>query len=104
VRHPGRGDRSHELETAQVVTHPIEQPLAAAQERRHDVELHLVDEAGRQILLRGSRSAGEGHILAAGGAPRQLQRGLDPGGDEREGRPSLELEWRPRVVREHETG
>ncbi len=45
----------------------VEQPLAGAQKRRHEADLHLVDEAGREILLRGLRAAAERDILVAGG-------------------------------------
>ena len=42
-------DRSHELESVQIVTQAIEQALTAAEERRHEINLHLVHEAGREI-------------------------------------------------------
>jgi hypothetical protein len=58
----------------QIVADAIEKPPTAAEERRHDVDLHLVHEAGREILLCGTRSAGELDILVAGGSPRLVER------------------------------
>ena len=56
VGYLGRGDSPCELQPTQIVTDAVEQPFAAAEERRHDGDLHLVDEAGRQILLRDRKS------------------------------------------------
>jgi hypothetical protein len=68
VRYRWRADRPHELEAVQIVTEAIEKPLTAAEERRDEVDLHLVDEAGRELC--GTRSAGERYILTAGGSAR----------------------------------
>jgi hypothetical protein len=37
----------------------VEEALAGAEQRRHQVKLHLVDETGVQVLLRGPRTARE---------------------------------------------
>ena len=86
-----RGDRPHELETVQIVTDALEKPLSAAEERWHQVDLHLIDEIGGEILLRRTRSAGECDILAARGTARLLERRLDARRDEREGCSTFEL-------------
>src|SRR5439155_17120070 len=104
MRHLWRGDRPHELEPMQIIPDPIEQPLPAAEERRHEVDLHLVHEAGRQILLGGIRSAGERYDITVGRPPRLFERRLDALGDEREGRSAFELDWFARVMGEHEHG
>ena len=97
-----RRHRSHELKSVQAFADTVEQPLALPEQDRHEVDVHLVHETGREILLGGFRSAGKRHILAAGGLPRRLERRTDAVGDEGEGRPTLEHEWLARVVREHE--
>src|SRR5882762_5123871 len=102
--HPWRGDRSYGLEPVQIVADAIEEPLTAAEKRGHQVDLHLVHQAGREILPGGMRPAGERNILAAGGSPRLFERRLDAVGDEREARSAFELEWLACVMGEHEHG
>jgi hypothetical protein len=68
----------------QVVADAIEQPFAAAEEGRHEVELHFVHAAGRQILPGDVRSAGQRHIFTASGSSRLFERRLDAAGDEGE--------------------
>ena len=53
----------NELEPVQIA-HAIEEPLAGAEKRRHEIDDHLVDEAGSEILLRGFRATAERDILA----------------------------------------
>ena len=50
------------------------------------MELHLVDEAGAEVLLRRRGAAGDRDVLVPGGLLRPGERGLDPVGDEVEGR------------------
>lgn len=71
VRYLWRGDRPHEIETVQLVADAIEQPLTAAEERRHQVDLHLVHETGRENLLWGARPAGKRYILSSGRPARR---------------------------------
>jgi hypothetical protein len=63
----------------------LEQPLTAAEQRGHEVDLHLVHEPGPEILLRDVRSTRERHILAIRGPPRLIERRLDALGDKRVG-------------------
>jgi len=86
VRHLRRGDRSHELEPAQIIADAVEQPLTAADERRHEVDFHLIHESGRELLPGGIRSSGERHVFTGGRAPRPIKRRLDAVGHERESR------------------
>src|SRR5205823_623746 len=91
-------------ESVQIVAHAVEQPLAAAEQRRRDVQLHLVDQAGAQVLLCGLRAAGERDVLAARGAPRLLERRLDAFADEGKRRAALQLERLASVMGENEYG
>jgi hypothetical protein len=58
--------RRHDLQLAG--RHPVEQPLAAAEQDRRDVGAQLVDEAGPQVLVDRGRAAGDGDIPVAGAA------------------------------------
>src|SRR5690554_1218293 len=104
VHHPVTRDRAYELQAVEVGAHALEEPLPAAEQYRHDVELHLVDQARRQVLVRHVRASAERHVAAAGRAPRQLERRLDAVGDERERGAVVELEALAAVVRDHEDG
>jgi hypothetical protein len=42
----------------QIVADAFEQSFAAAEERRHDADFHLVYESSGEILLRGTRASG----------------------------------------------
>src|SRR5215510_9414901 len=66
------GDGPHELEPMQL-DDAIEQPLTAAEERRHDADFHLVNEAGREKLLCGIRAAGQRYVFTASGPPRLFE-------------------------------
>ena len=70
VRHLGRDNRAHQFKAVQLVADAVEQPLAAAEQRRRQIDLHLVHQPGGEVLLRGTRSAGQRDVLAARGAPR----------------------------------
>jgi hypothetical protein len=43
----------------------VEQALAPAEQRRHQVKLHLVDQTGVQVLLRGPRTTRQRDILTS---------------------------------------
>ena len=86
-----RRNGAHQLHPAKI-PRPVEQTLAAPEEDRGEADLHLVHEPRREILLRGARAPREHHVLCVGGSPRAVERGLDPVGDEREGRSTFELE------------
>jgi len=42
-----RGDRPHEFGPVQIVAYAIEQPLTAGEQRRHEVDLHLIQSGPR---------------------------------------------------------
>src|SRR6267154_6839697 len=81
VRYVRGGDCPYELEPMQVVTDAIEKSFAAAEERRHEADFHLVDEVGSKVLLCRLRSAGEGYILTASRSARLFKRRFDAVGD-----------------------
>jgi hypothetical protein len=56
MRHIRCRDRFDQDEAVQVVD-GVEQALAPAEQRWHQVNLHLVDQTGAQVLLRGPRTA-----------------------------------------------
>src|SRR5438132_3634746 len=98
------GHGAHELEPVQIVPEPFEQPLAAAEQRRHEVDLHLVHQARRQILAGRVRSACQRYVLASCCPPRLFERRLHSARDERERRSTLECQRLPRVMRKNEHG
>ena len=83
----------------------VEQPLAAPEQRRHQIDLHLVDETRREVLLRGVRAAGERDVLSLAAATRALRSAaFDAVGHERERGAAIERERCARVMRQHEDG
>ena len=76
MRYVRRGDRPNELETSEV-SDAFEQSLAGAEKDRYQVNLHLVDQAGAQVLPGSARSTRKRHIQPARGLPRQLERFRD---------------------------
>lgn len=50
----------------------VEQSLAAAQQDRHDRQVHFVDQASPEILLDGRCTATNPDVLAVGGNTRLL--------------------------------
>src|SRR5437870_11770269 len=50
----------------------IEEAFAAAKENRNDVQLHLVHQTRRDVLLRDAGAAAKRYILASGRIPRLL--------------------------------
>ena len=99
---PGASTAPHLLE-ARAGGRLVEQPAPGAEQDRDDVEPHLVDEAGGDVLLdrllrhrRSRRPSPPAAALAS------LERGLDPVGDEVEGRPALHLERLALMVGEDE--
>ena len=57
-----------------VLTHHAREPLAAAEEDGRKADVHLVDQARGEILLRRPGASGERYVLAAGRAPRLVER------------------------------
>src|SRR5579859_5705192 len=80
----------------------VEEPLAAAEQDRHDYKVHFVDQAGAEVLLNGGRAAAEPHVPAVRGSVCLLQRGLDAIGYEMERRAALHRDRGARIVGEHE--
>ena len=61
-----------------------EQRDAVAQQHRHDVQLQLVDQAGREELPGHVGAAADGHVPVAGRLLRQFERPVHPVRDEHE--------------------
>ncbi len=67
------GYRPHEMEAVEV-THTVKKPLARAEKHGHQMNLHLVDQAGAEILSGGARSAGQRNIHPTCRSARQVER------------------------------
>ncbi len=77
MRNVRRSHGPHEFETVQIVADSVEQALAAPQQRRNEMDFHLVDEPRGQILRSGIRTAGKRYVLAAGGSSSLIERRSD---------------------------
>ena len=93
VRDGRRGDHLDLLQRR--VADVDQQPLAGTEHDRGDVQVHLVEQPGRQVLLHGLRAAGDATFCPPGRRPGLLQRGFDAVGDEGEGG-AAQLQRRPR--------
>ena len=78
--------------------------FAATDEDGGGDEMHLVDEAGAQVLLDGGGAAAEANIFSVGGGDGLLQRAMNAVGDEVEGGASFHGEGRAGVMGEDEDG
>ena len=96
------GDRADRLEFHFASIEIIEEAGATTKQKRDDVNLHLVDETGREVLLENLGSATERHVLAIGCLACLLESRLDAVGDEKECRACLHGQWLARVMCEHE--
>ena len=76
VRHRRRGDHLDWFEGG--IADVLEQPLPCPEDDRDDVEVELVEQPGREVLLHSACAAGDRDVLVAGRRPGLLQRGLDP--------------------------
>src|SRR5882757_4557755 len=81
MRDAGRLDRPDLLELDLSVPEVVEEASAVHEQHRNDVELELVHEPRRQVLLNDLGTAPEPDILTVRGLVRPLQRPLDPVGD-----------------------
>src|SRR5215216_4054370 len=83
----GGGGRGDDLDRLQLrVADVLEQPLAATEHDRDDVEVELLEQAGGEVLLDRVGAAGDQDVLLAGRRAGLLERGVDPVGDEVERR------------------
>jgi len=63
------GDGAREREAVHLVGDALEEACAAPEQGRNEVQIHLLDEPGREILPRDGRAARERDVLAAGFPP-----------------------------------
>src|SRR5579864_1206028 len=82
----------------------VPEGLAAAEEDRHDHDVHVVDQAGGEELADGGRAAADADVEAARGLLGRRKRLRRAGVDEAEGGAALHLDRGPDVMGEHEDG
>jgi hypothetical protein len=82
----------------------VEETCAIAQKHGHDVDIHLVNQAGLQVLLGQGGAAAQGDVFAPPRVLGPLKRCLDALGDEVEGRAALHFERIAGVMRKDEDG
>jgi len=80
----------------------VEEPLARAEDHRRDVQPQLVDQPRGQVLVHRRGPAGDRDVRLARRGARLGQRGVDPVGDEHEGRPALHRQRLARMVGQDE--
>ena len=98
--HCRRGDHLDGFEGG--IANVLKQPLPGPEHDRDDVEIELVEQPGRQVLLHNACAAGNRDVVVIRRRPGSLEGGLDPVGDERERRPTLHRQRLARVVAEYE--
>ena len=88
--HDGRrGDELDALVADSAAVEVVEEALTAAEQYWHDRDVHLVDQAGAEVLLDGCHPAAESDVLTVRCVERLLERRFDVVVDEVEGRPAL---------------
>src|ERR671923_1265104 len=102
VRDAGRLDRPDLLKLDLGAPEVVEEASAVPEQHRNDVELELVQEPRRQVLLNDLGAAPEPDVLTVRGLLRPRQCPLDPVGDEVERRAPLHLDRLARVMGEDE--
>ncbi len=85
MRHDGRLDHARALHLDFVGTEIVEQADTAAEQKRREMDLQLVDQSGPQELLNGVRTAANRDVLVTGGRLRLINCRLNALGDEGEG-------------------
>src|SRR4051794_41368973 len=80
----------------------VEETSTVAEQYGNDVELELVQQPRRQVLLDRLGAAPDLHVLFARGVPRPFECALDPVGDEVKRGPTLHLERIAPVMGEDE--
>jgi hypothetical protein len=88
---PGSFDGPDLLELHFGVPEVVEEASTVAEQDRNDVELEFVQQSRCQVLPSNMGTFPEHDVLAAGGLPCLVQRGLDSVGDEVDRGPSLHL-------------
>src|SRR5690242_755208 len=78
------------------------QSFAAAKENRRHREMHLIDEAGLQILTNRRHPAADAHVFAFRGLARSFERFVNSAGDEVKDSAAVHRDRRTRVMREYE--
>jgi hypothetical protein len=82
----------------------FEKTSTGTQEHRNNVDLHLVNQAGLEVLLGDIGAASQNNVSACGSVPRSLERYADSFGDKVEGCPSLHRERFAGVISQDEDG
>src|ERR1700735_4329961 len=103
VSDAGRLDGLGDLELG-IGRRVFEQTSAAAEQNRYDIELQLVEQACRQVLLGDVGAPAEPHVLATGRLLGLLKRRLDAVAREEEGGAALLGQRLAGVMGEHEHG
>lgn len=93
-------DHLDDLELDVLAAKMLEHPGAAAKEHGHEMDLDLVHEPGRDVLLSDARAAQNADVLITSDGLRLLEGALDAVGYERV-HPSIG-HLRRRLVRDHE--
>src|SRR6266508_376739 len=104
VRDAGRLDGPDLLEPYLRVPEVAEDASTVAEQHWNNVELELVQQPRRQVLLNDVAAAQEQDVFAAGGLLCLVERGLDSVGDEVERGPALHLHGIARVMGDDEHG
>src|SRR5205807_3097297 len=102
VRDGGRADELDAFVAVRAAVEVVEEPLAAAEQDGHDHQVHLVDQAGAEVLLDLGDATAEPDVVSTSSPERPLERRLDALVDKVERRPALHRDGRTCVVGEHE--
>jgi len=81
---------------------PVQQMLSGAEQDGRDGELHLVDQAGAQVLSNRGNAATQSNVETVRGVSCPLERRVNTIGYEMENRPASHLERRTGVMRQDE--
>jgi hypothetical protein len=78
----GRTDELGNLISLWSVGEIVEEPLAATEQRRRVRQMHLIDEAGPEILLNRRDAAGQPYVFTVGRSDSPLKGRFNTVGDE----------------------
>lgn len=82
MRNRRRADELSARVALGAVVEVVEEPLAAAEQDRHDRQVYFVDQAGPKVLLHRRSAAADPDFVAVGCLERLLERRLDAVVDE----------------------